>query len=259
MTLRLKPLIDGPESAETIVFIQGWPDDASLWNEQVKELAPRYRCVRVDLPNAGNGPRARWGYSTEEIIEALAECIRESSPDAPVTLVIHDWGAYWGHMLHHRYPELVQRVAGLDIAPHFKPGAGAALGIVAYQGWLLAAFVAGGPVGDWMTRSLARRAGAPGDAKRIRASMNYPYRNVWQDFASGRARRSTEGYWPKVPLLFVYGKKKPFPFHSKRWVDHVRRVGGEVVALECGHWVSQAPEFNTVLTKWLERTASAAG
>ena len=122
MDFRLTPIIDGDESGETLMFIQGWPDDASLWDPQVAALAERYRCVRITLPNFGGARDTRWGHSTDEIIHALARCIREVSPDAPVTLIIHDWGAMWGHLLHQRHPELVQRVAGLDIAPHVRPG-----------------------------------------------------------------------------------------------------------------------------------------
>jgi pimeloyl-ACP methyl ester carboxylesterase len=256
MTLQLQPRVDGRQDAraETLFFIQGWPDDASLWDGAVAKLGGRYRCVRVNLPNYADAPSARWGYSTDQIVEALAQCIRTASPGAPVTLIIHDWGAYWGYILHHRHPELVKRVVGLDIAPHYKPGPAAVLGIIAYQGWLASAFFLGGPLGDWMTRSLATTIGAPGRPEAMHSAQNYPYRNVWQDLFSGRAERSTRGYWPKLPLLFVYGTKKPFPFHSQNWLDHVRSVGGEVVALDAGHWLQRHPEFEELLARWLQAT-----
>jgi cis-3-alkyl-4-acyloxetan-2-one decarboxylase len=105
-----------------------------------------------------------------------------------------------------------------------------------------------------MTRRLAKAFGAPGEASRIVAQQNYPYRNIWADLFSGRARKLTEGYWPTCPLLFVYGERKPFPFHSRAWLDHVRRVGGEVVGLPRGHWVMRDPSFVGILTRWLEAT-----
>ncbi len=251
MTLRLDARIDGPESAETLVFIQGWPDDETLWDDHVAPLSARYRCVRTTLPNFDGRRSARWGYSTEEIVEALAEMIRAVSPNTPVTLILHDWGCYWGHLLHHRNPELVSRVAGLDVAPHLEPGPAAALGVIAYQWWLIAAFVLGGPVGDWMTRTLAIAIGAPLPRKQINSWMNYPYRNVWQDIFSGRARAQLDDYWPRIPLLFVYGKEKPFPFHSDKWIDHVENTGGKVVGLECGHWVPESPDLGRLLGDWL--------
>lgn len=252
MTLQLEAIVDGPDSAETIVFIQGWPDDATLWNEHVASLSNRYRCVRTTMPNFDGRRTVRWGYGTDEIVEALAAMVREVSPRSPVTLVLHDWGSYWGHLLHHRHPDLVKRVAGLDVAPHVEPGPGAMLGVIAYQWWLIGAFVIDGPIGDWMTRALAKAIGAPLPRQQINSWMNYPYRNIWKDILNGQARRETEDYWPQVPLLFVYGKKKPFPFHSQKWIDHIEKNGGTVVGLDCDHWVSRHPAFGGILTSWLE-------
>jgi hypothetical protein len=85
--------------------------------------------------------------------------------------------------------------------------------------------------------------------------MNYPYRNIWADIFAGRDRQLLGHYWPSCPLLFVYGEKKPFPFHSEAWVNHVRKVGGEVVGLPCGHWVPREPAFVAILARWLEGSA----
>jgi cis-3-alkyl-4-acyloxetan-2-one decarboxylase len=256
MTLRLEPIIDGPANAETVVFVQGWPDDASLWDDVVAAISGRFRCVRVNMPNFDGAVTSAAGHETEEIVEALVDLYRRIGTERPFTLVLHDWGCYWGHAAHHRCPELVSRVAGLDVAPHFKPDLRAAAGIVTYQLWLYGAFKFGGSLGNWMTRRFAKLSHAPRPAEQLDVSMNYPYRNIWADIASGRIEKLTKGYWPTCPLLFVYGEKKPFPFHSQAWVDHVRSVGGEVVALPVGHWVMNDPSFIDVLVRWLQATAS---
>jgi len=255
MPLEVEPRIDGSDTHHTIVFLQGWPDDASLWDHLIVALIPRYRCVRVTMPNYDGHKVAPRGYRTEQIVEALADCVRKVCPHSPPTLVLHDWGSYWGHMMHYRYPELASRIATLDVSPHFRPGLLAVAGITAYQSWLAAAFLIGGRVGDAMTRTLATLFGAPRPASEINSWMNYPYRNIWGDLAHGRA--SMPGYWPQIPLLLVYGKRKPFPFHSKRWESHVRKVGGEVIALDCNHWVTQDPAFTAILTRWLDQTEPA--
>ena len=82
--------------------------------------------------------------------------------------------------------------------------------------------------------------------------MNYPYWNVWRDLLSGRAKGRNDDYWPQVSLLFVYGKKKPFPFHSRKWIEHVESTGGKVFGLDCGHWVPLDPAFGEILGSWLE-------
>lgn len=254
----LEPIVSGNPSGQTILFVQGWPDDASLWDDAVASLEPKYRCVRVNMPNYPGAVSARWGFRTEEIVEALVDLIRRVASNGPITLVLHDWGCYWGHAAHNRCPELVARVASIDIAPHFNPGLAAAVGMVSYQSYLLAAFAIGGRVGDVMTRRLAKLLGAPGDASRIHAGMNYPYRNVFEDLASGRARALTKDYWPTCPLLFVYGSRKPLHFHTDRWFEHLRKVGGEIVALNSNHWVPKHRDFPATLKGWLERTDARA-
>lgn len=257
MTPRLTPIVDGESSGETIVFLQGWPDDASLWDDAVAALKGTYRCVRTTLPNFDGRRTQRWGYTTEEMVEALTGFVRDAAKDGPVTLVLHDWGAYWGHVVHHRLPEHVARVVSVDVAAHFDPSIGAALGITAYQSWLFSAFVLGGRVGDWMTRAFARVADVPDAASRPLTSwMNYPYRNSWADLFSGRLKSMTKGYWPNCPLLLVYGEKKPFAFHSEKWAAHVKKVGGEVVGLPGDHWVMRDPAFVEVLVAWLAKTRS---
>lgn len=254
--LQLEPIVEGNEGGETIVFVQGWPDDASLWDETVAALKARYRCVRLNMPNYDGNITSRWGYATEEIVDALVTFLRKQGAVRPVTLVMHDWGCYWGHAAHHRCPESVARVVGLDVAPHFKPRPLDALQIVSYQSWLLAAFAVGGAAGNWMTRSFAKMAGAPMPRERIDARMNYPYRNIFADLFTGRAGLLTKGYRPTCPLLFVYGKRKTAFFHSQNWLDYVRSVGGEVVELASGHWVTRERSFVGLLTRWLDKTAA---
>jgi pimeloyl-ACP methyl ester carboxylesterase len=255
----LKPIIEGPDQAETLLFVQGWPDDHTLWDELVALLRDRYRCVRVDMPNYGAAEQRRWGYSHEQMVLGLATLVREVSPGRPVTLVAHDWGAYWGYGLHHHHPDLVKRIVGLDIAPHLRPGPRDMLFLATYQWWLIAAFVAGGPVGDWMTRGFARLAKTPRQGAALHSSMNYPYLYTWRDIVTGRVRQTFRDYWPTIPLLYVYGERKPGQFHSQRWLDHVRsRPGNAVVALpESNHWVTNDPKLKLIVRDWLDDTRPA--
>jgi pimeloyl-ACP methyl ester carboxylesterase len=258
-TLNLRPQVEGNATGETLFFVQGWPDDHTLWNDQVAALRDRYRCVRVDMPNYPDGEQRRWGYDHDTIAEALAACIRSVSPDRPVTLIAHDWGAYWAYVMHHRHPELVSRLVGLDIAPSVKPKPHEAVLIAAYQWWLTAAFVAGGRAGDWMTRIMAGAFGAP-QPQATHASLNYPYFYVWRDILTGRRARQLAGYRPEVPVLYVYGARKAVQFHSARWLEHVRsRPGSEVVALpNAAHWVMRDPDFTRVLSQWLDTSLLTA-
>lgn len=254
MTLRLGQISVGPDDGEVLVFLQGWPDNATLWDDAVAALQDDYRCVRTTMPNFDGDRHTRWGYTTEEILDAIATLLRDAGGGSPVTLVMHDWGCYWGHAVHNRNPDLVKRIVSVDISPHFAPGPKAALGLVAYQAWLCGAFFVGGRVGDAMTRSFANLARVPRDTAELDAWMNYPYRNAFADLFAGRTGALTKGYYPTCPKLFVYGEKKPFHFHSERWIEHVKSTGGEVVALPCGHWVPREPAFVEHLVRWLGET-----
>jgi cis-3-alkyl-4-acyloxetan-2-one decarboxylase len=252
MALHLTPRFDGDRKAHKIVFLQGWPDDLTVWDEAVADLSRDYCCVRVNMPGYGDAGSAT--PTTDEVVDAIVALLHEVAGDDQVTLVLHDWGSYWGHAAHHRVPELVARVASLDVSPHYKATPKAMAGIVVYQGWLYGAFKIGGGIGAWMTRKVAELGRAPGDISKMHSGMNYPYRNIWSDLASGRAGQLTKGYWPTCPLLFMYGARKPFPFHSQAWVDHVRKVGGEVVEVQSGHWVQKKPIFLEAMRGWLKRT-----
>lgn len=253
--LSLERRVEGNPTGHTLLFIQGWPDDMTLWNAQVEVLAPEYRCVRVNLPNLGGSERVRAGYRTDEILDALEHSLVEFSADGPLTLVVHDWGAYWGYMIHNRNPARVVRLVGLDVAPHIRPTPGLLLGTVLYQSWLASAFLIGGPIGDGMTRALAAAMGAPRPTRELDSTMNYPYRNVFEDLASGRVFRYTAKYWPKMPILFAYGAKSPLYFHSDNWYRHVRaQDDGAVVPLDTGHWLMKKRQFTEVLADWLHRT-----
>jgi pimeloyl-ACP methyl ester carboxylesterase len=79
--------------------------------------------------------------------------------------------------------------------------------------------------------------------------MGHPY---WRAWTGGyRALRPFE---PAVPMLFVYGRRKPFLFHSAAWAARVAaRAGSRVLEMKTGHWVMvDAPdEFQRALADWL--------
>lgn len=257
---RLTPIIEGKDGAETLVFVQGYPDDHTLWNDVVPLLRERYRIVRVDMPNYGSAERTRWAYGTDALVNLLGDLLDEVSPGRPVTFVGHDWGAYWGYVLHARRPESIHRFVGLDVAPHYKPRLGAVLGILTYQSILYAAFLIGGPVGNAMTRVMAKLMRAPKQGAELSAWMNYPYRNGWADLFTGLVARETKHYFPRCPQFYAYGENKLFHFHSQNWLDYLATVEGSLVLpLDTDHWVQRSPRLAPELASWLARTDEACG
>jgi pimeloyl-ACP methyl ester carboxylesterase len=257
---RMEVLVEGT-APHAIVMIHGWPDTHRLWDRQVAALRDHYRCIRFTLP--GFELRgARRAYSLDQLVDVVRCIVEQASPDRPVTLLLHDWGCVFGYQFAMRYPQLVERVIGVDVGDAGSRRHVQALSlkakamILGYQTWLALAWRIGGWVGDRMARAMARLLRCPSDRTFIGAQMGYPYYLQWTG-----ALRHANVFRPTRPMLFIYGKRKPFMFHSSAWADSVAgRPGSQVLEFDTGHWVMiQKPdEFNDAVTAWLAATTIAA-
>jgi pimeloyl-ACP methyl ester carboxylesterase len=245
---------DGPE---VIVMVHGWPDTFRLWDPLVAALAPRWRCVRFTLPGFDvAGPRRLVPLAA--MTRFVAQVVDAVSPGRPVTLLLHDWGCAFGYQYLMENPQRVARLVGIDIgdagsrAHRAELGAKAKAGIAAYQLWLAAAWVIGGVsrgLGDRMTRVMARWLRCPAEPARIGAQMNYPYWLQWTGGYRGRRRLD-----PPCPMLYLYGTRKPFLFHSRAWAEALAaRPGCRVVPMRTGHWLmcNDPVRFNREVDDWL--------
>ncbi len=249
---------DGPP----LVMVHGWPDTARLWDAQVAALKSRYRCARFTLPGFAAGPagRAPRMYTLDEVVAVIDEVVAIAGHGDPVILVLHDWGCVFGGEWAYRHPSMVRAAVLVDVGDAGSRAhvaslpVKARLGIVAYQWWLAAAWKIGGAAGDAMTRKMAGWLRAPGPAASIGARMNYPYWLAWSGGLKAAARHA--GAVPPCPVLFAYGRRKPFMFHSPEWARTLAaRPGSEVVGFDTGHWVmtGASRSFDETLTRWLPR------
>jgi pimeloyl-ACP methyl ester carboxylesterase len=249
------------DGAETIVMIHGWPDTYRLWDATVDALEARYRCVRFTIPgfDPARAPRA---YTFDELMAFLDEVIVSTSPGKKAVLLLHDWGCFFGYQFYARHPEQVSRIVGVDIGDprwtrrilHTREK----LIMVAYQTWNALAWKIGGPIGTWMTRSLARLGNCPSDRAPMSFRMGYPYWLLWFG-GKDSYRHHVRRFEPTCPMLFVYGVRKPMRFHAKEWADALAaQPGNRVVEFDTGHWVmSDAPQrFNQVVSEWLTEAAA---
>lgn len=255
-TLRVEGIdvhIEG-QGPDTVVMIHGWPDTARLWDAQVRALAPQHRCVRLTLPGFGTG-QPRRAVPLDELLASLARVIERVSPGRPVVLMLHDWGCVFGYHFARQHPQLVRRVVGVDIGDAGSPAHLAGLnwkakaGIAVYQLWLALAWKLGGTWGDGMARRMAAAMKVPTPAAGIRARMGHPY---WQTWTGGY--RAARPFDPAVPMLFMYGRRKPFQFHSRAWAERLAaQPGSRVLEMKTGHWVmvDAAADFQRALLDWL--------
>lgn len=244
-------------AADTLLLLHGWPDSAALWDATVAALSARFRCVRFSWPGfAPDDPRGT--HSLAELTALLHQVALQANGGAPVTLVLHDWGCVFGYHFARLHPELVSRVVGVDIgdANSRAHRAGlttkAKLGIAGYQLWLALAWAIGGGLGDGMACKLSGWMRVPRPAVEIDARMGYPYWMAWTGANGGLGAAKT--FHPQVPMLFLYGRRKPFMFHSDAWAQALAaRPGCRVREMKTGHWVMlDAPaEFQRELLDWL--------
>jgi NAD(P)-dependent dehydrogenase (short-subunit alcohol dehydrogenase family)/pimeloyl-ACP methyl ester carboxylesterase len=93
--VRLRVYESGRAGEPTVVCVHGYPDDHTMWAGVATELAPRYHVVSYDVRGAGESgkPRNREAYRLDQLVRDLVAVIDAVSPDRPVHLLAHDWGA----------------------------------------------------------------------------------------------------------------------------------------------------------------------
>jgi cis-3-alkyl-4-acyloxetan-2-one decarboxylase len=251
---------------DVVLMLHGWPDSQHLWDSTVAALKDRHRCVRFTLPGFDR-TQPRRGFSLDEVVGTVRAVVRQVSPTKPVTLLLHDWGCVYGYQFAMREPAMVRRIVAVDIgdagsSSHLASlSAKAKLMIAFYQLWLAAAWrlssVFGEAFGDRMTRFMARSISHRGDPTAITVRANYPYDMQWTgSFGSFKAAQIFKPAWP---MLYIYGKRKPFQFQSAQWLEALaRQPGCAVEGFDTGHWVmAEQPErFSGVVRAWLGNSAS---
>jgi len=252
--------IEGTGS-ETLLLIHGWPDSYRLWDSTVVALYSQYRCARFTLPgfNISLPPHAS---SLEELTDTIRQIADAVCPADKVTLLLHDWGCIFGYEFAARHPERVRRIAAVDIGDYNSDACSRSLSITAklqifgYQFWLAISWILGisglEMLGNWMVRTMARAMRCRTDPAGIRWQMNFPYAMRWFGLRGGLKHAVQVAF--ACPLLYIYGERKPFMFHSPEWLARISALPGcEVQGFATGHWVmiEQADQFNTRLSTWL--------
>ncbi len=256
--------IDG--SGPTIVMMHGWPDSPALWDESVEALKDAYRCVRFALPgyDLGKSPRP---VSVDEMCQLVAGVVDAVSPHEPVALMLHDWGCFFGYEYAARHQDRVSRVVGADIgdtntSAYLKSLTAKEKALIAgYQLWLGVAWKLGPlwpGLANRMTRWMAHAIGCRTPAQDIAWQMNYPYAMQWFGSFGGLhgVARVDKVLGPMLPTLFFYGRRKPFMFHSDRWLSQLGSTPGCAAhGLDAGHWLmkQQPSEFNRIVRQWMDR------
>ncbi len=103
-----------------IAFLHGLFGQGRNWQQIAKTLAgtegDQVRATLVDLPDHGRSPWSQ-EFSFEGYAAAVASTLRTVDPDATWAVVGHSLGGKVAMLLALQHPDLVDRVAVVDIAP----------------------------------------------------------------------------------------------------------------------------------------------
>ncbi|WP_218221662.1 alpha/beta fold hydrolase [Nesterenkonia sp. Act20] len=105
------------ETGETVVFLHGLFGQGKNFTQIAKALTPELHSVLIDLPNHG---ASEWTETFDYVEQAdlVAQHLRSTVASAgPVHLVGHSMGGKVAMVLTLRHPELVSRLAIVDISP----------------------------------------------------------------------------------------------------------------------------------------------
>ncbi|ANY08555.1 short-chain dehydrogenase [Pseudonocardia sp. HH130630-07] len=93
--LRLAVEERGARGRPVVVAVHGYPDDRHVWDGVADLLADDHHVVTYDVRGHGDSdaPGGRAGYDLDLLAADLRAVCDAVSPDAPVHLLAHDWGA----------------------------------------------------------------------------------------------------------------------------------------------------------------------
>ena len=157
----------------------------------------------------------------------LRRVIEQTCPGERVTLLLHDSGCVFGYQFAKRHPQLVERVIGVDIGDagsRQQPRENVIEGQADDRGLSMVARACVAhrrPLGDrW--RAGWRSCAAPAPPQEHRRDMGYPYAMQWFGVRAASVHCAVRS---QLPMLFFYGERKPFMFHSTHGARSCSRPG----------------------------------
>ena len=105
-------------SGDPIVFLHGNPTSSYLWRNVLPHVRHLGRCLAPDLIGMGESAKlpdpGPGTYGLETQLRYLDGLLEEVQLQAPVTLVLHDWGSALGFDWARRHPDQVRGIAFME-------------------------------------------------------------------------------------------------------------------------------------------------
>jgi epoxide hydrolase 4 len=103
---------------EVVILLHGFPEFWYSWRKQIPVLGKNYRVIAPDMRgyNLSDKPKGIANYGIDILAKDIAELIQSLSV-GKVNLVGHDWGGAVAWQVATQYPELIKKLAILNM-PH---------------------------------------------------------------------------------------------------------------------------------------------
>lgn len=240
-----------------LIFLHGFPNTMRMWDNMIKDLEKDFYCLNISYPNYSSDLQLKWGMDLNDISEYIKKTIdhvesqiNSEKRSYKKIVISHDWGAFFAYMLTHKYDNYLTDMMTMDVGTGIESTISAKLFTVAYQGYLASNFLIGGQIGKYMTKLFVKMANPFGltkeDIDRLDSSWNYPYYYLWRRIIY--YSNILKNYEIKTPIAYIYGKNKPFHFHSEKFIDNLEKCEKcEVHAIDSDHWIMRKPENSKFL------------
>ena len=101
-----------------LLFVHGYPDNASVWDGTIDALKGDYEIIAYDVRGAGRSdrPKRTSAYKMAQLTDDMITVIDAISPDEPVHLIAHDWGSIqsWNAIMDDRIKQRVKSYTSLS-------------------------------------------------------------------------------------------------------------------------------------------------
>lgn len=98
---------------DPILFLHGQPTWSYLWRNVMPELEGRGRLIALDLVGYGMSDKPELAYEMSDHIRYV-EAFIETLQLERLTLVIHDWGSFFGFHYAMQHPEKIRGIAFME-------------------------------------------------------------------------------------------------------------------------------------------------
>lgn len=248
---------------DTVLFLHGFPDHWLTWWRQMDALSENHHVAAMDLRgfNLSEQPIAPDAYEVDHLI-ADVEAVINDIGSGPVTLIGHDWGGFVAWHVAMRRPELISRLAIVNI-PHpwsvaqalaTNPAQEAASQYVDFfRSPGAADAITRDQISSWISDPLyLMRHNAAMDRSEMNAMLNY-YRTLYPQ--RPYHPYDTEPAKITVPTLVIFGAQDPFLLVSglnDSW-NYVAAPLTLAIWPDAGHFAQhdQPERMNRVLQDWL--------